>query len=243
MGDTEPVATLSQGITLHQEEGAGMGGMAWDGHCGAGGDPLSSPGLMEELGTGTPPAAGPAAEPRTGSGLFCSSSSWVFFWMYIKVFVWSPPGVLDWVSHWHWPARRWKSVPGSASLRGAGQGGGTRGLAARPLPGTEAFAATSRGKDHPPPAVPSTWTMRDLEVPKFDLSPLPWGPPPDAAAPTCYGAPRGCPKDAAASAAPRSGTACDPALTQPWWWLCHARADALLPGWCWWMSGALCGEG
>lgn len=190
-----------------------------------------------------PQQQGLLQSPEQAQGCFVQVALGFFFWMYIKVFVWSPPGVLDWVSHWHWPARRWKSVPGSASLRGAGQGGGTRGLAARPLPGTEAFAATSRGKDHPPPAVPSTWTMRDPEVPKFDLSPLPWGPPPDAAAPTCYGAPRGCPKDAAASAAHRSGTACDPALTQPWWWLCHARADALLPGWCWWMSGALCGEG
>lgn len=44
-----------------------------------------------------------------GLGLF-------FFWMYIKVFVWSPPVVLDWVSHWHRPARRRESVPGSAPL-------------------------------------------------------------------------------------------------------------------------------
>ncbi|XP_014807804.1 PREDICTED: niban-like protein 1 [Calidris pugnax] len=35
MGDTKPISTLGWGIALRGEEGAGVGGMAWDGHCGA----------------------------------------------------------------------------------------------------------------------------------------------------------------------------------------------------------------
>ena len=118
MGDTEPVAALGWGIALRGEEGAGVG---WDGHCGAGGAPLSCPGLVEEPGTGTPPVHD-RAQNRLRAVLF-KYLGLFFLSMDIKVFVWSPPMVLDWVSRWHRPAWQRESVPGSAPLPGAGHRG------------------------------------------------------------------------------------------------------------------------
>lgn len=168
------------------------------------------PGLGKKVGTGTTLATGPEAEPRTGSGLLCSNTSWfgVFLQMNIKVFVWSPLVVQDWVSHWHQPAGWRESVPGSAALPGAGHGRGHKGTAICPLSSTEAFTGTSQSKGYPYPAVLIPWCMRDLQMPKIGLAPLASGPfgfwplwleaLHGPAAPRCHKAPCGYPKDTAA---------------------------------------------
>lgn len=57
-------------------------------------------------------------QDRFRSVFFKSLSLGLFTEMHIKIFVWSPPLGLDWVSHGHCPAGHRDSVPGSAALPG-----------------------------------------------------------------------------------------------------------------------------